>query len=130
MLCWRSILVFNVLLLVSFSMVGCSVRSNVHNNVLSLTSAHPSIEVPQEFGLRPTLAGEGLAIAHAVKERNVATTGHSSGTILLLRAAGAGWALPNIRALIDHEETTAMTTEERWAFIDQLQVAPDPWPGE
>ncbi len=73
--------------------------------------------------MRPTLAGKGRARAAAY---HVETADRSIGTVLLLRAAGVGWALPNIRSLVGHDTVSGM---EDLAPIDWLvPLTMDPWP--
>ncbi len=82
--------------------------------------------------MRPTLAGEGRAIAHAAYDASekVEKTDRSIGTVLLLQAAGVGWALPNIRILVGHDTVSAMTSvmtmtaEDAWL----VPLTTDPWP--
>ena len=94
-----------------------------------ITFVHPWLNVPPECGLRPTFTGEGRALAHATHE-HVETSHHSMGTVFLVQAAGVGWALPDIRRMVDHDAVAARTAEDMVHRHWLVPLALDPWPDE
>ena len=129
-LCIVGIVVFICILTFSCSLTHLGVpQHNAQSAAIPITSAHPLLHVPPAYSLRPTLAGEDIALAHTVLHEKVARADHSMATVLLLQTAGVDWALPNIRSLVDSGSSmTSMTDEERAHIGWLIPLTTDPWP--